>query len=163
MYIHVWSMYKTCMYYSIVHTRLIHASDMYVHVYARWVGFQMEALFQLRRQQIQERTVGPVAGSSRSTYGCGATEERFHGMWLWQTLWPSGSNELSNPGHGGLPPFSVGASRPPARNSIGVTVTVMSVIMMLEVLSRWYQWLGYRIQSAVISGHPISHPILTPI
>ncbi len=29
------------MYYSIVHTRLIHASDMYVHVYARWVGFQM--------------------------------------------------------------------------------------------------------------------------
>ncbi len=29
------------MYYSIVHTRLIHASDMFVHVYARWVGFQM--------------------------------------------------------------------------------------------------------------------------
>ncbi len=41
MYVNVWTMYKTCMYYSIVHTRLIHASDMYVHVYARWVGFQM--------------------------------------------------------------------------------------------------------------------------
>ena len=35
-------MYKTCMYYSIVHTRLIHASDVCVHVYARWVGFQMK-------------------------------------------------------------------------------------------------------------------------
>ncbi len=43
MYVHVWSMYKTCMYYSTVHTRLIHTSDMYVHVYARWVGFQMIA------------------------------------------------------------------------------------------------------------------------
>ncbi len=30
-----------CMYYSIVHTRHIHGSDIYIHVYARWVGFQM--------------------------------------------------------------------------------------------------------------------------
>jgi hypothetical protein len=29
------------MYYSIVHTHHIHCSDMYIHVYARWVGFQM--------------------------------------------------------------------------------------------------------------------------
>ena len=34
-------MYMTCMYYSIVHTRHIHGSDMYIHVYARVVGFQM--------------------------------------------------------------------------------------------------------------------------
>ncbi len=34
-------MYMMCMYYSIVHTRHIHGSDMYIHVYARWVGFQM--------------------------------------------------------------------------------------------------------------------------
>ncbi len=27
-----------CMYYSIVHTYHIQSSDMYVHVYARWVG-----------------------------------------------------------------------------------------------------------------------------
>jgi hypothetical protein len=46
--------------------------------------------------------------------------------------------------------LSVCASRPPASNNI--RVTVMLVIMMLEVL--WYQWLRYRIQSAVISGHP---------
>jgi hypothetical protein len=39
-----------------------------------------EALSQLRRRQIQDRTVGPVAGYSRSTNGCGATDERFHGM-----------------------------------------------------------------------------------
>ncbi len=35
-YIHVWSMYKTCMYYSIVHTRLIHVHtfmEIYRHVY----------------------------------------------------------------------------------------------------------------------------------
>ncbi len=76
-----------------------------------------EALSQLRRRQIQDRTVGPVAGSSRSTYGCGATEDRFHWMWLWQILWPWGSNELRNPGHGGLPPFSVGASRRPVTAS----------------------------------------------
>ncbi len=43
MYAHVWTMYMTCMYYTIVHIRLIHGSDMYVHVYARWVGFQMSA------------------------------------------------------------------------------------------------------------------------
>ncbi len=30
------------MYYSTVHTRLIHASDMYVHVYAKWVGFRVQ-------------------------------------------------------------------------------------------------------------------------
>ncbi len=29
------------MYYSIVHKHYIHRSDMYIHVYARWVGFQM--------------------------------------------------------------------------------------------------------------------------
>ncbi len=40
----------------------------------------IEALSQLRRRRIQDPTVGPVAGSSRSTYGCGATEEHFHGM-----------------------------------------------------------------------------------
>ena len=34
-------MYICRMYCSIVHTRLIHALDMYVQVYARWVGFQM--------------------------------------------------------------------------------------------------------------------------
>ncbi len=32
-----------CMYYSIVHTHHIHRSDMYIHFYARWVGFQMTA------------------------------------------------------------------------------------------------------------------------
>jgi hypothetical protein len=34
-------MYMMRMYYSIVHTHHIHRSDMYIHVYARWVGFQM--------------------------------------------------------------------------------------------------------------------------
>ena len=34
-------MYMICMYYSIVHTYHIHRSDMYVYIYARWVGFQM--------------------------------------------------------------------------------------------------------------------------
>jgi hypothetical protein len=33
--------YMIGMYYSIVHTYHIHGSDTYVHVYARWVGFQM--------------------------------------------------------------------------------------------------------------------------
>ncbi len=33
------------MYYSIVHTYHIHGSDTYIHVYARWVGFQMPATF----------------------------------------------------------------------------------------------------------------------
>ncbi len=41
MYVHVWTMYMMRMYYSIVHTHHIHSSDMYIHVYARWVGFQM--------------------------------------------------------------------------------------------------------------------------
>jgi hypothetical protein len=36
-------MYMMLMYYSIVHTHHIHCSDMYIHVYARWVGFQMHA------------------------------------------------------------------------------------------------------------------------
>ena len=30
------------MYYSIVNIYHIHCSDKYVHVYARWVGFQMQ-------------------------------------------------------------------------------------------------------------------------
>jgi hypothetical protein len=34
-------MYTTCLDYSIVQTRRIHGSDMSVHLYARWVGFQM--------------------------------------------------------------------------------------------------------------------------
>ncbi len=37
----VWTMYMMRMYYSIVHTHHIHCSDMYIHVYARWVGLQM--------------------------------------------------------------------------------------------------------------------------
>ncbi len=40
-YAHVWTMYMMCMYYSIVHTRQIHGSDMYINVYARWLGLQM--------------------------------------------------------------------------------------------------------------------------
>ncbi len=39
-----------------------------------------KALSQLRRRRNQDPTVGPVAGSSRSTYGCGAMEEHFHWM-----------------------------------------------------------------------------------
>ena len=43
MYVHGTYMFiylevQTC---SIVHTWYIHVSNMYVHVYARWVGFQM--------------------------------------------------------------------------------------------------------------------------
>ena len=34
-------MYMTRTYYSIVCTRHIHSTDMSVHVYARWSGFQM--------------------------------------------------------------------------------------------------------------------------
>ncbi len=40
-------MYMMHMYYSIVHTHHIHhinRSDMYIHVYAMWVGFQMVRL-----------------------------------------------------------------------------------------------------------------------
>ncbi len=38
--------YHVCqlLYYSIVHTLYIHGTDMSVHVYARWSGFQMLAL-----------------------------------------------------------------------------------------------------------------------
>ncbi len=32
---HVWTMYMICMYYSIVHTRHIHGSDLYSSVYTR--------------------------------------------------------------------------------------------------------------------------------
>jgi hypothetical protein len=106
-----------------------------------------EALSQLRRRLIQDPTVGPVAGSesSRSAYGCGATEEHIHGMWLWQTLWPWGSNELRKPGHGGLPPFSLGVCRPKpgplALNNIGDIV--ISGMLMSKFL--WYWELRYRI------------------
>ena len=36
-------MYHVCqlLYYSIVHTLYIHCTDMSVHVYVRWSGFQM--------------------------------------------------------------------------------------------------------------------------
>ncbi len=43
-YVHVWTMYMMCIYYSTVHTSHIHGSDMYIHVNARWVGFQMLAV-----------------------------------------------------------------------------------------------------------------------
>ena len=37
--------YHVCqlLYYSIVHTLYIHGTDVSVHVYARWSGFQMES------------------------------------------------------------------------------------------------------------------------
>ncbi len=44
MYIHFQKciyMSVPCTYYSIVDTLYIHGTDMYVHVYARWSGFQM--------------------------------------------------------------------------------------------------------------------------
>ncbi len=53
-------MYKMCMYYSIVHTRLIHGSDMSVHVYARWVGFQMELRLGPARNSDRARPVVPI-------------------------------------------------------------------------------------------------------
>ena len=61
-------------------------------------------LSQLRLLRIQDPIVGPVAGSSRSTYGCGATEEHIHGRLLWQTLRPCGSSEFKNPEHMERPP-----------------------------------------------------------
>ncbi len=64
-------------------------------------GTEALLVSQMRRWRIQDPTLRLVAGFSRSTYGCGATEEHFHGTWLWQTLWPCGSNELRNPEHGG--------------------------------------------------------------
>ncbi len=41
-YVHVWTMYMMYMYCSIVHTRHIHGSDMYIHDYARLSEFQMD-------------------------------------------------------------------------------------------------------------------------
>ncbi len=41
MYIHVCTMYMTRTYYSIVRIRHIHCTEVYVQVFARWVGFQM--------------------------------------------------------------------------------------------------------------------------
>ncbi len=35
------TVYTIGMYYCIVHTYHIHGSDMYVHVYARWVGLMI--------------------------------------------------------------------------------------------------------------------------
>ena len=40
-YVHVRPVYVIGMYYSIVHRLYVHVWDMYVHVFARWVGFQM--------------------------------------------------------------------------------------------------------------------------
>ena len=42
--------YHVCqlLYYSIVHTLYIHGTDVSVHVYARWSGFQM-GQFKFRR------------------------------------------------------------------------------------------------------------------
>jgi hypothetical protein len=48
MYVHVWTMCMMRMYYSIVHTHHIHRSDMFIHVYARWVGFQMKPSHKLK-------------------------------------------------------------------------------------------------------------------
>jgi hypothetical protein len=50
-------MYTMCMYYSIVHTRHIHVSDLYVHVYARWVGFQMTGISIAARARLNCPTV----------------------------------------------------------------------------------------------------------
>ena len=41
MYRHVCTMYITCMYDRIVHTRHIHGTDISVHVYTRRAGFQI--------------------------------------------------------------------------------------------------------------------------
>ena len=48
MYKFVTVFFNYCMYYvcqltynSIVHSLYVHVTDMYVHVYARWSGFQM--------------------------------------------------------------------------------------------------------------------------
>ena len=43
MYEHVCTAYMICTYYSIVHTYHIRRTDTYVHVYARCIGFQMNA------------------------------------------------------------------------------------------------------------------------
>ena len=76
------------------------------------IPYRYRGLYQRRRRRIQDPIVGPVAGSSRSTYGCGATEVRFHGRLLWQTLRPCGSSEFKNPEHREQPPTCVGVSRP---------------------------------------------------
>ena len=119
--------------------------------------------------------MGQVAGSSRSNqmdHGCGATEERFHGRLLWQTLRPCGRGEFRNPEHREQPPICVCVSRPlsglqgQARNNI--EDTVISGMLISEFIR--YRGLRYRTQLAVISPLllllsrlPLSRPILTQI
>jgi hypothetical protein len=71
-----------------------------------------EALFQLRRLQIRDPTAGLEADSSKSTFGCGATAECFHGRSLWLKQWQCGRSEFKNPGDMRQPPCSVGERRP---------------------------------------------------
>jgi hypothetical protein len=50
------------MYYSIVHTRHIHSSDMYIHVYSRCVGFQMNwAAAALAAPPFRQRSLSAAA------------------------------------------------------------------------------------------------------
>jgi hypothetical protein len=58
-----------------------------------------EALSQLKRLQFHGPTAGPVADSMRSTFGCGAPEEVFHGRFLLQARWPCGSSGFRNSGN----------------------------------------------------------------
>jgi hypothetical protein len=44
MYRRVYTMYRPCLYDSIVHTRYVQCIYMSVHVYVRWSGFQMMSL-----------------------------------------------------------------------------------------------------------------------
>ncbi len=62
------------MYYSMVHTYHIHGSDTYVHVYARWVGFQMLAARLATRLKAKEAASNRL--SSTCVFGCHAASKK---------------------------------------------------------------------------------------